>query len=121
VEAVATKTKVFALQKPIVVRQEPYTQEPFHVALDFLMKRRKLSYRMMAYKTGLSAGYINHLSKGSRPAPSDQNIVVIARALHVEPDFFAEYRLRFVMRILENSPAYSLLLYDKLKRRNGHA
>ena len=31
------------------------------------MEERHLSYRQLAYKTKLSAGYLNHLTKGTRP------------------------------------------------------
>ena len=55
------------------------------------MDERQLSYRQLAYKTKLSAGYLNHLTKGTRPVPADPVIAVIAEALRVEPDFFLEY------------------------------
>jgi transcriptional regulator with XRE-family HTH domain len=59
-----------------------------------LMEERHLSYRQLAYKTKLSAGYLNHLTKGTRPVPADSVLAVLAEALCVEPDFFIEYRLR---------------------------
>ena len=45
------------------------------------MEERHLSYRQLAYKTKLSAGYLNHLTKGTRPVPADPVIAVIAEAL----------------------------------------
>jgi transcriptional regulator with XRE-family HTH domain len=73
----------------------------FPGALRGLMEERHLSYRQLAYKTKLSAGYLNHLTKGTRPVPADPVIRTIAKALRVEPDFFLEYRLRRVVRVLE--------------------
>src|ERR1039458_1974932 len=87
-----------------------YSRERFQAALKGLMGERHLSYRQLAYKTKLSAGYLNHLTKGTRPVPADPVIAVIAEALCVEPDFFVEYRLRQVAGVLGDSPN----LADKL-------
>ncbi len=88
--------------------------ERFPVALKGLMEERNLSYRQMAYKTRLSAGYLNHLTKGTRPVPADPVIRTIARALRVEPDFFLEYRLRQVVGLLEGSSRLIDTLYSIL-------
>jgi transcriptional regulator with XRE-family HTH domain len=88
--------------------------ERFPAALQGLMEERHLSYRQMAYKTRLSAGYLNHLTKGTRPVPADPVIRTIARALRVEPDFFLEYRLRRVVSRLEGSSQLIDTLYSIL-------
>ncbi len=80
------------------------------------MDERQLSYRQLAYKTKLSAGYLNHLTKGTRPVPADPVIAVIAESLRVEPDFFLEYRLRQVADVLDGSPALADKLYGILLR-----
>jgi len=49
--------------------------------------------------------------------PADPVIAVIAEALHVEPDFFLEYRLRQVAGVLDGSPALADKLYAILLRR----
>jgi transcriptional regulator with XRE-family HTH domain len=87
----------------------------FPVALKGRMEERHLSYRQLAYMTHLSAGYLNHLTKGTRAVPGDPVIRTIATALHVAPDFFLEYRLRRVVGLLEGSiqlidALYSILL-----------
>ena len=81
------------------------------------MDERHLSYRQLAYKTKLSAGYLNHLTKGTRPVPADPVIAVIAEALLVEPDFFLEYRLRQVASVLDESPGVADKLYGILLRK----
>ena len=78
------------------------------------MKERHLSYRQLAYKTQLSAGYLNHLAKGTRPVPADPVIRVIATALRVEADFFLEYRLRQVAGVLDASVQLIDALYSVL-------
>jgi transcriptional regulator with XRE-family HTH domain len=98
------------------IAKNRFSQNRFPSALKELMEERNLSYRQLAYKTKLSAGYLNHLTKGTRPVPADQVIAVIAEALHVAPDFFLEYRLRQVACVLDQSPALADKLYGILLR-----
>ena len=104
------------MQTVVKARRERFTRESFPVALKALMAERRLSYRQLAYKTQLSAGYLNHLTKGTRPVPADNVIRVIARALLVEPDFFLEFRLRQVQRVLDKSTPLADKLYAILLR-----
>ncbi len=106
------------MQCPVnqVVRNR-FSRERFPEALKSLMQERHLSYRQLAYKTQLSAGYLNHLTKGTRPVPADNVMRVIARALLVEPDFFLEYRLRQVQRVLDKSTPLADKLYAILLRK----
>jgi transcriptional regulator with XRE-family HTH domain len=98
------------------ISKNRFSQDRFPIALKGLMDERQLSYRQLAYKTKLSAGYLNHLTKGTRPVPADPVIAVIAEALRVEPDFFLEYRLRQVADVLDSSPALADKLYGILLR-----
>jgi transcriptional regulator with XRE-family HTH domain len=98
------------------IAKNRFSQERFPLALKGLMAERHLSYRQLAYKTKLSAGYLNHLTKGTRPVPADPVIAVIAEALRVEADFFLEYRLRQVTDVLDGSPALADKLYGILLR-----
>ena len=98
------------------IAKNRFSQERFPLALKGLMDERHLSYRQLAYKTKLSAGYLNHLTKGTRPVPADPVIAVIAEALLVEPDFFLEYRLRQVACVLDSAPAVADKLYGILLR-----
>jgi len=88
--------------------------ERFPAALKGLMEERHLSYRQLAYMTRLSAGYLNHLTQGTRPVPTDPVIRTIAAALRVAPDFFVEYRLRQVVGLLEDSSRLTDALYGIL-------
>ena len=71
------------------------------------------TYRSLAERTRLSAGYLNHLVHGNRPVPSDDVMRVLASALGVEPEHFREYRLRVITEKLERMPD----LIDRLYRR----
>ncbi len=72
------------------------------------------TYRGLAERTGLSAGYLNHIVHGNRPVPSDDVIGAVAKALGVEPDHFREYRVRVVTERLEASPQLADRLYRRL-------
>jgi transcriptional regulator with XRE-family HTH domain len=79
------------------------------------MGERGVTYRGLADKTGLSAGYLNHLVHGNRPVPSDDVVKKLASALDVEPEHFLEYRLRVITEKLERMPE----LVDRLYKRLG--
>ena len=71
------------------------------------------TYRGLAAKTGLSAGYLNHLVHGNRPVPSNDVVERLAGALGVESEHFREYRLRAITARLETMPD----MVDRLYRR----
>ena len=98
------------------IARNRFSQERFPAALKSLMDERRLSYRQLAYKTKLSAGYLNHLTKATRPVPADPVVAVIAGALCVEPDFFIEYRLRQIVGVLDEAPGLTDKLYAILLR-----
>jgi transcriptional regulator with XRE-family HTH domain len=102
------------MQTVLTAARPRFSRDPFPTALRDLMQERRLSYRQLAYKTQLSAGYLNHLTKGTRPVPADGVIAVIGAALLVQPDFFLEYRLRQVARVLGTSTPLVDSLYDIL-------
>jgi len=96
-----------------MARRRRYASEPFGAAVERLMDETGLTYRALAAKTGLSAGYLNHLVHGNRPVPSNDVIEALAAALDVEPEHFREYRLRVITERLEELPD----LVDRLYRR----
>ena len=95
-------------------RKKKYSEEPFGATIERLMGETGLTYRGLAAKTELSAGYLNHLVHGNRPVPSRDVVTRLARALGVEPEHFREYRLRVITDRLEAMPDYADRLYKKL-------
>jgi transcriptional regulator with XRE-family HTH domain len=94
-------------------RKRKYSDEDFGVTIERLMADTGLTYRGLAAKTGLSAGYLNHLVHGNRRVPSKDVVARLADALGVEPEHFREYRLRVIADRLEEMPE----LVDRLYRR----
>jgi transcriptional regulator with XRE-family HTH domain len=99
-----------------MARRRRSSAEPFGPAVERLMNETGVTYRALAAKTGLSAGYLNHLVHGNRPVPSNEVVETLAGSPDVAPEFFREYRLRVITERLETMPE----LVDRLyKRLNG--
>jgi transcriptional regulator with XRE-family HTH domain len=96
-----------------VPRKRRFSSEPFGETLQVLMAERRTTFRALGERTGLSAGYLNHLVHGNRPVPSNDVMVKLAKALRVEPEHFREYRIRTITDRLETMPD----LVDRLYRR----
>jgi transcriptional regulator with XRE-family HTH domain len=98
-----------------MARRRRFSEDPFGETLERLMTESGITYRALAAKTKLSAGYLNHLVHGNRPVPSNEIVQALASALDVEPEHFREYRLRVITERLEEMPA----LIDRLYKRLG--
>src|SRR5262249_61583993 len=97
------------------------SEEPFGTAVERLMNDSATTYRGLASKTSLSAGYLNHLVHGNRPVPSNEVVQRLASALDVEPEHFREYRLRMITERLETMPGLVDRLYPRLAAGRGPA
>src|SRR4029077_46195 len=100
-----------------VAKRRRFSEEGFGETVQGLMDEHGVTYRQLATRTGLSAGYLNHLVHGNRPVPSNDVVVTLADALEVEPEHFREYRLRVITERLEVMPAMIDRLYRQLNRR----
>ena len=98
-----------------MARRRRFSEEPFGSTMRRLMADTGHTYRSLAEKTDLSAGYINHVVHGNRPVPSNEHMRRLAKALGVEPEHFLEYRVRAITARLETMPE----LVDRLYRRLG--
>ena len=94
-------------------RKRRFSEQSFGVTVETLMNEVGVTYRELAAKTGLSAGYLNHLVHGNRPVPSNDVVRTLADALDVEPEHFREFRLRAITERLEAMPD----MIDRLYRR----
>jgi transcriptional regulator with XRE-family HTH domain len=97
-------------------RKRRFSEEPFGATIEKLMDETGVTYRALADKTKLSAGYLNHLVHGNRPVPSDDVMRTLAKALGVEPEHFREYRLRVITERLEAMPDLIDRLYKRLRK-----
>jgi transcriptional regulator with XRE-family HTH domain len=98
-----------------MARKRRFSEDAFGPTVERLMNETGVTYRALADKTKLSAGYLNHLVHGNRPVPSNDVVETLAGALGVEPEHFREYRLRVITEKLEAMPE----LIDRLYKRLG--
>jgi transcriptional regulator with XRE-family HTH domain len=98
-----------------MARRKRFSEEPFGPTIEALMAESGVTYRELATRTGLSAGYLNHLVHGNRPVPSSDVVRTLAKALGVEPEHFREFRLRVITERLQTMPE----LIDRLYKRFG--
>ena len=96
-----------------MARKKRFSERPFGATVEALMDEVGVTYRELAAKTGLSAGYLNHLVHGNRPVPSNDVVRTLADALDVDPEHFREFRLRAITERLEAMPE----MIDRLYRR----
>ena len=97
-----------------MARKRKFSSEGFGEAIERLMDETGVTYRGLAAKSGLSAGYLNHLVHGNRPVPSNDVVKRLATALGVEAEHFREYRLRVITERLEAMPDLVERLYKRL-------
>ena len=96
-------------------RRRKYSDDSFGPTIERLMTDTGTTYRGLADKADLSAGYLNHIVHGNRRVPSTAVVTRIGKALGVKPDYFREVRVRIIIEKLEETPA----LVDRLYKRLG--
>jgi transcriptional regulator with XRE-family HTH domain len=97
-----------------MARRPQFSREPFGETVQGLMAETGTTYRTLAERSGLSAGYLHHVVHGNRPVPSNDVIGSLAKALGVEAEHFHEYRVRLVTERLEASTQLTDRLYRRL-------
>ena len=97
-----------------MAKRRRYSEELFGPTIEALMAETGTTYRGLADKADLSAGYLNHIVHGNRPVPSNDVIERIADALGVEAEHFREYRVRVITEKLEEMPELIDRLYKRL-------
>jgi transcriptional regulator with XRE-family HTH domain len=98
-----------------MARRRTFSDEALGPTIERLMMETGTTYRALAEKTDLSAGYLNHIVHGNRPVPSTDVLARIGKALGVKPEYFREVRIRVITEKLETMPD----LVDRLYKRLG--
>jgi transcriptional regulator with XRE-family HTH domain len=97
-----------------MAKRRRYSDDTFGPTIERLMVETGTTYRGLADKSDLSAGYLNHIVHGNRPVPANEVIARIAVSLGVEPEHFREYRIRVITERLEAMPELIDRLYKRL-------
>jgi transcriptional regulator with XRE-family HTH domain len=98
----------------LMAKRRRYSDDTFGPTIERLMVETGTTYRGLADKSDLSAGYLNHIVHGNRPVPANDVIARIAQSLGVEPEHFREYRIRVITEKLEAMPELIDRLYKRL-------
>ena len=98
-----------------MARKRRFSEDAFGPTIERLMAEVGTTYRGLAERSGLSAGYLNHLVHGNRPVPSNDVIRGLADALGIEPEHFREYRIRVITQKLETMPDLVDRLYKRIR------
>ena len=98
-----------------MAKRRTFSDDGLGLTMERLMAETGLTYRALADKTDLSAGYLNHIVHGNRPVPSNDVLARVATAFDVKPEHFREYRIRVITDKLEQMPD----LVDRLYKRLG--
>jgi transcriptional regulator with XRE-family HTH domain len=98
-----------------MARRRTFSDQPLGPTIERLMADTGTTYRALADKTDLSAGYLNHIVHGNRPVPSTEVLARIAKALGEKPEHFREVRIRVITEKLQKMPD----LVDRLYKRLG--
>ncbi len=76
----------------------------------------KLSKNQLIEKSGISRMMVYSYLKGTS-LPKEENIVKLAKACSVSPDYFDDYKLGRAVKVLEKNPA---LLNEVFSKANHH-
>jgi transcriptional regulator with XRE-family HTH domain len=98
----------------LMAKRRRYSVDSFGPTIERLMAETGTTYRSLADKADLSAGYLNHIVHGNRPVPSNDVLARIAKSLGVDAEHFREYRIRVITDKLEAMPELIDRLYKRL-------
>ncbi len=79
----------------------------FGVAMDELRKKNGVSFDTMSFKIGIAQSYLWGLANRRRAnMPKDELIEKIADYFHLSPSYFYEYRLKNLLKFINNNREY---------------
>lgn len=92
------------------------TQVPFVELLPALLEERGLSLNATARAAGVSQAFLwSVVNQRAYKTPSPALVAKVACALGLPEDYFAEYRLAWVVERLRGDPDLLDALYDELR------
>jgi len=81
-----------------------YSNKSFPEALKEIMEKKDTVHRKLASKTNLSFTYFCVLKKRKNHPPME-TIKSIAEGLEIPPEYFLEYRIDKITKLLKNNPS----------------
>jgi hypothetical protein len=81
-----------------------YSNKPFYKALKEIMEKKDIVHRKLAAKTSFCFSYFCVLKKRKKHPPVE-TIKKIASGLGIPPEYFLEYRIYKLTKLLMNNPS----------------
>jgi transcriptional regulator with XRE-family HTH domain len=91
-----------------------YSNKDFGIALKDIIDEKKVKLRSLANKTNLNYSYFSKLKKRGSPPPIS-TIELISKGLNIPPEYFKEYRIYKIEKILKNNPHLIDKTFDYVK------
>ena len=88
-----------------------YSNNPFPKALKEIMEKKDIVHRNLAAKTNFSFSYFCVLKKRKKHPPIE-TIKKIASGLGIPPEYFLEYRINKLIKLLMDNPAVTDVVFD---------
>ena len=88
-----------------------YSNKPFPKALKEIMEKKDIVHRKLAAKTNFSFSYFCVLKKRKKHPPVE-TIKKIASGLGIPPEYFLEYRIDKLVKLLMDNPAVTDDVFD---------
>jgi len=88
-----------------------YSNKPFPKALKEIMEKKDIVHRKLAAKTNFSFSYFCMLKKRKKHPPIE-TIKKIASGLGIPPEYFLEYRIDKLIKLLMDNPAVTDDVFD---------
>lgn len=95
-----------------------YSNKQFGSALSDIIKKKKIKLRSLTSRTNLNYSYFSKLKK-RKSHPPVSTIELISRGLGIPPEYFMEYRIYKIDKILKNNPEIIEKAYSYIKRLSG--
>lgn len=94
-----------------------YSTDSFDKALSKLIKEEGQSLRALWRNRRLPFHYtyVSKLALGQRSVPDNKSIEALAKAFKVEPDYFLEYRVRKIEKVVKEKVSLSIDLFEILQ------
>ena len=98
-----------------------YSNKPFPKALKEIMEKKDIVHRKLAAKTNFSFSYFCVLKKRKKHPPIE-TIKKIASGLEIPPEYFLEYRIDKLVKLLIDNPAVTDDVFDLARElvKNGN-
>ncbi len=91
-----------------------YSNKNFGTALKEIIEEKKIKLRSLANKTNLNYSYFSKLKK-RKSYPPISTIELIANGLGIPPEYFKEYRIYKIEKMLEKNSQVIDRAYDYIK------